>query len=524
MRKLFWTLVALCVCSVAYGQATQQVYSRIRDATNTVAVSAVGQLTLTMPVTTYALAVASGVYYYDGVNLRRWSGSTLGSDNVVATTYAPYSMAFGYSYDGAAWDRITSTTAADNLSSTQQGLNTLSYNLFYNGTNYQRWTGVATHADAVPKTTPSPWVGNFNYVLHGVTWDMQTASTSADNLSATPQGIDSISYTHFFSSDGVPAFRRWTGLVTQVDALTNATAAPFVANLSYVLHGSTWDRMTAITSADNISATPQGLEVIDYMHYFNGTNHQRWTGETWDSGLAITNAPPVIALSSFYNGSNGQYLQGSKLDGETVANSTYAPHGKNFLYGYDATAATWRWINAADSQADGKATTLNALDTTSFLYAYNAGSAAFNMLRLGAYNELYVTDVAVRPGEDPANDFVKVKIDAVGTTAPDATVGTAVTGGAGLTIVLASRDVSQDINWCIYLKNTDGVDPFTNAEVETSPDNAVFSSLGWFSCDTLAAGAVCNFCTSGSAYKYVRARVASANDVTVTSYFFGNRN
>lgn len=492
MKTIFTAFLFMLLCSAAWAQTSSQTVTRIRDATGTTTYAQVGQLTLTIPTTTYALAVEAGVYFYDGANMHRWLGGDLGSDAIAAANIAPYTAGFNFYYStSTVWRRQIGGPLADNLLSTRDMPYTGAYNLFRNsvGDVYQRWTGEAIDA-AISATEPvAPFVGAYSLFWDGA------------------------------------AIERWAGETLDDVGTAAAPTLPWVGAYNLFYDGSLARRWTGEAVDDSMTAAPVSPWVAAYNIFYDGTNARRTTGEAYDSSMT---AAPVNAntnaFSVFYNGANSQYWQGSVLSGETVANSTYAPHIKNFNYGYDATAGLWRWVNVSDVQADGKATTLNGFDTTSFMYAYNAGTATLNMLRLGSANELYVQDISVRAGESPADDWVKTRKESVSTTSPDATVGTAVTGGAGLTIVLAARDVSQDLNWCVYLKNTDAADAFTNAAIETSPNNSDWTSdLGWTACDSLAASATCSYCVNGSAFKYIRVRVSSAADVTVTAWYFGNR-
>jgi len=161
--------------------------------------------------------------------------------------------------------------------------------------------------------------------------------------------------------------------------------------------------------------------------------------------------------------------------------------------------------------------------TSSFLYGYNGST--FDMLRIGASNELQVTDVAVRPGEDAGNDYRKVKIDAITTNTP-AKKTTAV-DSTGTDIVIASTQVIGYTNFCAYVKNVGGGSgaAFNNLQFQTSPDDTSWTGdLGWTDGDAAASGSTFVYCVSGNGYNYVRAVASTAaSDTTADGWITLNK-
>lgn len=326
----------------------------------------------------------------------------------------------------------------------------------------------------------------------------------------------------YYASAGT--WYSWSGALANSDAVAPATTrAPYVQGLGLYFDGANWRRVTGETWDTTIANTvaPETIALNAFYDTATATGY-RWQGEPYDSSMtAAPTNPGVNAYTAFYNGANGQYWQGSQMNSETTANTNYAPFVKNYNYCYDATSASWRWVNVINTQADGQAATLNGTVTSSIAYGYNG--ATFDLMRVGASNELQTTDVATRPGEDAANDYRKVKQQSIYTYAPAATTGTAVAAGAGLTIVLAAVEILDLTNVTLFLKNTDGGGAaFTDAEVSVSPNNSDWVSLTWTDCDTLADGSTCVYSISGNSYRYVRARVASAADITVSAWIAGN--
>lgn len=521
-------VLAAVISTVVYSQSSPETMSRIRDNTTATAVADVTQLGGTQLAANYGLNVAAGCYYVSGITWYSWSGGLANSDAVdPATTRAPYVQTLGMYYDGTNWKRITGETYDGALATTNAPV-FISLGAYWDGSASARWAGEAWDTDMGVTTNPNvnafgvfrDLTGAKNGQWSGELWsgDMtqplaapnvnalgvfrETANSkniwwngiaAADNMPAGQIAPFTLSLGTFYRTDNTAAYQRWTGEVWGA-TMTTAPEAPFVNSLG------------VFYNTDGAA----------------GTKGYRLTGETVDSSMtAAPVAPWVAAYTTFYNGTNSQYWQGSVLSSETTANTTYAPHTKNHNYCYDATSGSWRWVNVIDSQADGQASTLNGMVTSSIGYAYNGSS--FDMMRVGASNELQTTDIATRPGEDAANDWRKVKKEQTGVYTPAATTGTAVTAGTSPVIVLAAIEAMSDINWCVYLKNTDGADAFTDAFIDTSPNNSDWVTLTWTECDSLAAGAVCVYCVSNNAYRYIRARVSSAADLTVSAWYVANK-
>ncbi len=212
-----------------------------------------------------------------------------------------------------------------------------------------------------------------------------------------------------------------------------------------------------------------------------------------------------------------------------IAESTSASKA-NYMYTashqfcYDASSTSWRWVNVIDTQADGQATSLNGQVTSSIGYGYNG--TTFDMLRVGASNELQTTDVANRPGEDVANDWRKTKKEQIATYTPAGTIGTAVTSVE--TTILAAIEVVADANFCVYVKNVGGgsADAFTDVAIQTSPNNSDWTAdLGWTNCDTAASGVTCVYCVSGNAYRYIKvtATCGAGDDTTASAWYVSNK-
>ena len=255
--------------------------------------------------------------------------------------------------------------------------------------------------------------------------------------------------------------------------------------------------------------------------FYNGTNYQRWTGATVGDVLGTVQvAPYVLSLNTFYNGTGFQRWTGLAVAVDGQSNSTPAPWSANLLYGFNGT--TWDRLRTITTQADAQAAGTRGLVTSSFGYAYNG--TTWDMLRIGASNELQVTDVATRPGEDAANDWRKIKVESIATDSPAATTAVAIPGTSTLTVVLAGYEVLGFHNVCAYLKNTSGAgQAFNDAEVYASPNNSDWVALSWTSADSLADGATAVWCVSNNAYRYIQVKAAAAGATTASGWFTMNK-
>jgi hypothetical protein len=598
--------------------------------------------------------------FFDGTTYRRWLGNAGGADAVVNTTRSPWTSNFLYSLHGATWDRVTSSTVGDAMSATPQGLDTASYNLFYNGTNYQRWTGETWDDSINLAIGPSVLSLNTFYNLDltkgarvsGEAWTADMAGSanpntnsfgvfrdttnsknvwwggpawSADMTLVPTPGVTSLGVFRdttnskniwwngpAWSADmtlATPApdvnalgvFRdttnsknvwwggpAWSGDMTLVptpgvtslgvfrdttnskniwwngpawgDDMTLSTPAPNVNALSVFRdtansknvwwNGETWDDDIAGTINPNVNAFGVYRDVA-------GSKTKQWKGEDWDTTIdSVSNAPSVLSLGAFYdadttkgyrangtvasdamaatptapftlslgtfyNGTNYQRWTGLAAQADSVSNSTPAPWVANLNYGFNGTS--WDRLYTITTQADGQAASLNGLIVSNFNYAFNG--TTFDLMRLGSNNELLVTDIASRPGEDAANDWRKIKKEETATSYPAATDTAAF---SALTVVLAAIDVSSFPNFCLYIENLGGGAgaTFTDVQVNTSPDNSVWTSdLGWTSGDILSSGQVDVYCVSNGSYRYIRVQAQTAGTTTTArAWFVGNKN
>lgn len=232
---------------------------------------------------------------WDGTNWDRWKGyagaggvvlqdgdsSTLtdvvdtGADNLANTLNGPVCYSELYGFDGTAWDRVLWTAAADNLSGTLAGLQSLAISLFFNGTNLQRWTGLAAGADNTSNSTPAPWVGSFLYGYDGSTWDRLTVTASGDAIGATASGLTTTSIIHGY--DGTNNRRIKTDTSGQL-IVNQSTSVP---GYGRVQDGDSTVLLDVVDDgADNLANTLNSQVCSSEMYGFDGT--------AWDRIYATT--------------------------------------------------------------------------------------------------------------------------------------------------------------------------------------------------------------------------------------------
>lgn len=258
-----------------------------------------------------------------------------------------------------------------------------------------------------------------------------------------------------------------------------------------------------------------------------------------------------LNIQYFYDGTQPRWVVGGQLNTDDIASTTYVPYYGSFNHLWDTVNDDWDRMTGFEIKLSAKdmfallvysanmflvgdtfydwqgAVLADGLTYPTAPWVLSAmmvdNGATLDTVKSGATGEVLTTDVATRPGEDAGNDRRKIsKVYSLGYP-PAKQTETGV--GTALTTVLDSKEV---INWakcCVYLQNDDGADPFTDMNVDISPDSASWLTINTNSCDALAAGGMCTFCWTDS-YRYVRVQVAAAdaNQVDVDAWITCNQN
>lgn len=294
-----------------------------------------------------------------------------------------------------------------------------------------------------------------------------------------------------------------------------------------------WDRMSSHAYADDRAVDQFGVDVLAYTLFYDSTvagpAARRWYGaQLAVDGVATTTAAPYTGTFNYaYDATNTHWDRvRSDANGALIVNQTTGAPGYGRLQDGDSTVLA----DVEDTNADGKALTLNPLATMATMYLYNG--ATLDMGRSGAVGELQTTDVATRPGEDAANDWRKVKMQEIAVWTPAKEASGNIANAA--VVVLASKEVVAWPGCCVYLRNKDAANALTDVDIWTSPDNAGtcadanWAPLAWDSCDGLIAGATCVYCFADLSYRYICANAVAAanpNDVdSVEAWLVCNKN
>ncbi len=207
---------------------------------------------------------------------------------------------------------------------------------------------------------------------------------------------------------------------------------------------------------------------------------------------------------------------------------------KNLIYGLSLSTNEWFPVNV-ETVGDNIGTR-NGIVANSVLYTYDPGSAVYTYgisytpsgsaassyrgLVTSSQNLVYNSGMSKwYPMASNTNGEVYTQKRGTNTYSPTKETTSNIAGSA--VVVLASKEIIGYPNWCIYLANNDNTDPLTDVDVQVSPDDFATASSTIdlaepVACDTLAAGAGCVSCYSGSSFRYVRVR-ATANAVNIVS-------
>jgi hypothetical protein len=224
-----------------------------------------------------------------------------------------------------------------------------------------------------------------------------------------------------------------------------------------------------------------------------------------------------LNVQYFHDGTQPRVVVGSQVNSDAVAQTTYMPYQASFLHYLNGSQwARWQGTTLADGLT---------YPTAPFIIAVMGvdNGATIDPAKSGAVQEILVRDVETKPGADAGNDREKgAKVYSQPyNPAKETTTGV----GTAAQTVLAAKEVLSWAKCCVYLQNDDGADPFTDMDVDISPDSASWLAINDTSCDNLAAGGMCVFCWTDP-YRYVRVQVAAAdaNQVDVDAWITCNQN
>jgi len=205
----------------------------------------------------------------------------------------------------SAVDRVALT--GDNLSAADTPAAVVSYNLGFDGTNYDRVRVGPANADGVT----APTVGNvnenaFNFGFNGTSFDrLRSGATNADALATGATGILSAqSYNLGFNGTTYDRLRSFAGNASGITAPTLGLLGTATFNLGF--NGTTYDRLLSFTPADAQAAPGAGvLGAETFGMGFNGTTWDRLRSFATNADGQTSSTLGVLGTKAFLAGVNG---------------------------------------------------------------------------------------------------------------------------------------------------------------------------------------------------------------------------
>jgi len=180
----------------------------------------------------------------------------------------------------------------------------------------------------------------------------------------------------------------------------------------------------------------------------------------------------------------------------------------------------------APATAAGMSKSENGIKVEAVAYLDNGTS--LDPAKAGATGEMQVTDVAVRPGENPSLNAREMKVAYLGTSEPTKVGPTAVDDTALSvttgTVILGPTKVLPNGRLCVYVKNVGGGsgNALSDVEIYDSPDGSSGwdDANTWTSCDGLTSGTkLCKKCVDDPwPWIQVKARCAAGEDTTAEAW------
>lgn len=299
-----------------------------------------------------------------------------------------------FGYNGVTWDALRSTTANGLVTDVSRIQGTVTI------------AGAKTPSDAFANPTDALDTLGFNMGWNGSTWDrLASGANNADAEAVRTLGVLEVdAYLKGFNGT---TYDRVRSSANNADAQAVVTLGDLQVN-SYLMgfNGTTWDRLrSTANNADAVAVTTLGIQTgVSYRYGFNGT--------TWDrlrSGGNAADAEATVSLGltetdSYLRGFNGTTFDRLKSEGNNadgVATSTLGSLMQK-AYAMIFNGTTWDrqrsgiitgqalvdWSSTSSSNITTNVTTavkgtggilntivLNAAGTTSTVALYNIASA-----------------------------------------------------------------------------------------------------------------------------------------------------
>jgi hypothetical protein len=282
-----------------------------------------------------------------------------------------------------------------------------------------------------------------------------------------------------------------------------------------------WLELTNGTAA-NAQATPL-FSAVSKDTSINSVTNPIWL-ELTNGTAANAQATPLFSAVSKDTSANALanpiYCQLSDGANAFMTTTSYPGYGR--MQDGDSTVLA----DVLDAFADGMATTVNGLATASVMMLYNG--ATLDMARSGPNKEV-LTYINNWPALfDIANN--RANVYKVGSKEYNPPSEGPIAVNAVAAEILAAKQIINYPNVCLWVKNVGGGNggPFTDVDVQVSPDNSNWVSLGSSgTCDGLTISNICQFCLTAHANNWVRVYVTGTVnplDSTASVWLTANAN
>jgi hypothetical protein len=462
-------------------------------------------------ITIFAVLLMPGIVF---------AGDTLfqGADNVSNTKEGWIQHVFKYSFDGTYWDRDRSTSGATHVD-----------------LQYVAGSAVTAGAGAVAAGTLRVTLASDDPAVTAleIIDDWDETNRAAVNLIAAQAGITA-------GAGNVAANTPRVTLAADDPAVVDLAA---IEVLQTAIEGDTTAIQTAVEIMDDWDETNRaavnliaGQVAITAGAGAVGTNTPRVTlasddpavvdlaaievlqtaieGDTtaiqtaieiiddWDStqGSAVGADGPMSMFES--KDQDGAAFPNTVTEGQSIRGAA-SESGVQYVQIVSEDGSLAPAINTAG--ADGAANTDDAMVVECRHMGWNG--ASWDRVEVDNNDYLKVIDASTRAGEDTGNDWRKAQVTSLDENTTTETEG-ADTIAAVAVDIFDPVDISDVGSWCLYIKNTDAADAFTDLDILTNYEDANWDDavelVQTVCVDTLAADTLCVYCVSNSAYKFIK--------------------
>lgn len=249
----------------------------------------------------YALLGTAAVgYTWDATQVAytRDVSSGTNSDNVATVTAGvPWNASFLYAFDGTNFDRLRAIAAADGTTNPSVGaLTTLDFNMFWNGTTWDRARSGASNTDDVTTaTTGVQQTLSFTMGFDGATWDrIRSFAFNADAVAAPTLGLlGEAAFLFGYNGTTCDRLRSFANNADDVASVTAGLLGVFGFNAYY--DGTNWDRQRGVGGASFVNLAGSNTDRSSTIAV-GGTSQQLMASNTSRKGGYVQNLSTTANL------------------------------------------------------------------------------------------------------------------------------------------------------------------------------------------------------------------------------------